>query len=111
GGLGDARYAQLGQLPTRPVLNPTNANPSYWAHRAAFWVYPEETEDAYSACFSSGVPVMEGDVLALGDGTLALIHDETVDRTTDGTGNVSDFTVPTWMALNAAAKFPWPRAT
>lgn len=103
--------ADAGMIPTRPALEPSNENPSYWAHRAAFWVYPEEAAESYAACFAAGSAVLDGDCLPLGDGTLALIHDETVDRTTNGTGNVSDYTVPTWLALNAAAKYPWPRPT
>ena len=47
----------------------------------------------------------ELDVLATRDGTLVVIHDESVDRTTDGRGAVSDLTLAEIRQLDAGAKF------
>jgi glycerophosphoryl diester phosphodiesterase len=62
-------------------------------------MYPEETTEGLRASFHAGYKAMELDVLALSDGTLVVMHDSTVDRTTTGTGAVSSFNATTWRAL------------
>jgi len=81
--------------------------PAYIAHRGGAGVAPEETMEAFRTAAANGADMLEMDCQPLGDGALALVHDSTVDRTTDGTGPVSGFTAPAWRALNAAADFPW----
>ena len=63
------------------------------AHRGWKSKYPENTLEAFSAALSLGVDQLETDVRITKDGALVLIHDATVDRTTNGTGNVSDLTL------------------
>ncbi|MEZ4518247.1 MAG: glycerophosphodiester phosphodiesterase [Chloroflexota bacterium] len=48
-----------------------------------------------------GVDVLEMDVHSTADGVLVVIHDDTVDRTTDGTGRVHDLTLAEIQALDA----------
>jgi glycerophosphoryl diester phosphodiesterase len=52
-----------------------------------------------------GVDGVETDIRATRDGVLVLLHDATVDRTTDGTGAVSEMTWDETQRLNAAARF------
>lgn len=57
------------------------------------------------------VDAIELDVQQSRDGQLIVIHDNTVDKLTDGTGNVLDLDFHTLRELDAAAKYPggWPR--
>ena len=57
---------------------------------------PENSLQALEHCVRLNVDMMETDVRAARDGTLVLLHDETVDRMTDGTGRVSNLT---WTEL------------
>ena len=63
------------------------------AHRGWKDKYPENTLEAFSAALTLQVDQLETDVRVTKDGALVLIHDATVDRTTDGSGNVCDFTL------------------
>ena len=78
------------------------------AHRGWSAKYPENTLEAFQAALELGVDQLETDVRVTKDGELVLIHDETVDRTTDGTGLVRDFTLSELKALHTAggAKIP-----
>ncbi len=64
-------------------------------------MYPEETYLAYDESIRSGNVLLEGDVALLGDGSLAIMHDATVDRTTTATGSLSAFDATSWNALRA----------
>ena len=68
--------------------------PGIWAHRGCCMAYPENTIPAFCAAAKQpGLIGIELDVQLTKDGELVVIHDETVDRTTDGHGNVRDFTL------------------
>jgi glycerophosphoryl diester phosphodiesterase len=69
------------------------------AHRGAGKV--EESMAGYAAAAAGGY-ALEMDVQTLADGTLVLMHDGTVDRTTDGTGRVSGKTLAQWERLHLA---------
>jgi glycerophosphoryl diester phosphodiesterase len=90
-----------------PSLVASLPNPAYIAHRGGGGTAPEATMEAFRASLGAGADGIEMDIQPLADGGLAVIHDTTVDRTTDGTGSVSAFTTGSWKVLNAAAKFPW----
>lgn len=60
-----------------------------WAHRGASRIEPENTLPAFQAAISLGAHGVEFDVQRSADGMLVVIHDETVDRTTNGTGPVA----------------------
>ena len=65
-----------------------------WAHRGCCFRHPENTLEAFrAACALEGLEGIELDIQLTKDGEIAVIHDETVDRTTEGHGNVRDFTL------------------
>lgn len=61
-------------------------------HRGASGLEPENTLRSFRKAIELGVDYIECDVHATKDGHLVLIHDSTVDRTTNGTGEVKSFT-------------------
>lgn len=75
--------------------------PTPWiiAHRGGWNVAPEHTLEAYRMSAASGIKFIEPDVQVLTDGTVVVIHDDTINRTTTGTGNVTAQTGTTWQAL------------
>lgn len=75
------------------------------AHRGGADAWPEETLLAFENATRAGVDVLELDVHATVDGTVVCMHDETVDRTTDGTGKIKEKTFADVQKLDAAAKF------
>jgi len=85
-------------------------NPVVLAHRGGANTHPENTMEAFRTAVAQGVHAIEMDVQSLKDGTLAVMHDGTVDRTTTSTGNVADFTAEGWRALRVkvSAQSPGP---
>ncbi len=75
------------------------------AHRGFCSKYPENTILAFRKALEEGVDGIENDVQLTKDGEMVLIHDETVDRTTDGKGYVKDYTLEELRKLNAAVPF------
>lgn len=71
------------------------------AHRGWSSAYPENTMEAFRSAIALGVDQIETDVRITRDGELVLIHDKTVDRTTDGTGLVCEMTLAQLRALDA----------
>ncbi|MBR0536604.1 MAG: glycerophosphodiester phosphodiesterase [Clostridia bacterium] len=69
------------------------------AHRGYSAVAPENTLPAYRAAGESDFWGAECDIQLTSDGVWVLMHDDTVDRTTNGTGNVSDLTYAEIAAL------------
>ncbi|MEJ3743502.1 glycerophosphodiester phosphodiesterase family protein [Actinomycetes bacterium KLBMP 9797] len=63
--------------------------PSVVAHRGYSAVAPENTLAAVAAALASGADYVEIDVHSTADGVPVVLHDDTVDRTTDGTGAVA----------------------
>lgn len=75
------------------------------AHRGHSIAAPENTLDAYRRAIELGIDMIECDVNLTRDGELVMIHDWTVDRTTDGTGRVADLTLAEVRRLDAGAWF------
>lgn len=75
------------------------------AHRGDSSRAPENTLAAFASAVDLGVPWIELDVHPAADGTLMVIHDETVDRTTDGRGPVRGFAVEALRRLDAGSWF------
>ncbi len=73
--------------------------PLYIAHRMSGLMYPEFSNDSYQCGYDAGLRQFEIDARSLSDGEVGIMHDATVDRTTDGTGNVSSFDATTFQAL------------
>lgn len=61
------------------------------AHRGGADVYPENSIDAFVSVVATGINIIELDVQKLSDGSLAIMHDSTVDRTTTSSGDVSNY--------------------
>ncbi|OBK04577.1 hypothetical protein A5639_20025 [Mycolicibacterium conceptionense] len=70
------------------------------AHRGASHDFPEQTRAAYTEALRQGADALECDVRLTKDGELVLIHDKTVDRTSNGTGRVGDMTLAELQALD-----------
>jgi len=76
-----------------------------FAHRGAAGTHPENTMAAFLEAERAGADGIELDVQLTKDGEIIVIHDETVDRTTDGSGWVRDMVYRDLRKLNAAAKW------
>ena len=74
------------------------------AHRGAMSTHPENTLTALEEAVRLGAHMIEFDIQLTKDGALVLMHDSTVDRTTNGKGKVSDLTLAEIKALDAGAK-------
>ena len=72
------------------------------AHRGWSSKYPENTLEAMQAAMDIGVDQLEIDVRVTKDNELVIIHDATVDRTTNGTGKVCALTLAELKALDAS---------
>ncbi len=70
-------------------------------HRGNLDFVPENTMDSFRSAVGLGVDAVETDIHLSSDNALVLIHDHTVDRTTDGTGLVREKTFEELEALNA----------
>ncbi len=80
----------------------TNHAPICIAHRGASGLEPENTLRSFALAIDLGVKALELDVQRLGD-QLVVLHDDTVDRTTDGHGRLEDFTLARLRDLDAGA--------
>ena len=75
------------------------------AHRGGKAIAPENTIEAFEKARELGVDVLELDIRATKDGEFVVIHDEEVDRTTNGKGLVADFTLEEIQKLDAGYKW------
>ena len=75
-----------------------------WAHRGASGEAPENTLEAFELALKQGADGLELDVHISKDGHLIVMHDEQVDRTTNGTGQIRRMTLKELKALNAGTK-------
>lgn len=76
------------------------------AHRGGADLWPENTIPAFTGALALGADILEMDVYSTADGIPVVIHDETVDRTTDGSGPVASFTLEELQVLDAAFHHP-----
>ena len=98
----DPNYSCEAPALNNPWLERTELN---FSHRGGALDFPENTLYAYQRSVDVGADVLEMDVYETADGELVVIHDATVDRTTDGSGSVSAFTLAEIQALDAAYWF------
>jgi glycerophosphoryl diester phosphodiesterase len=75
------------------------------AHRGHTVAFPENTLVAYREAIALGVEMIECDVNITRDGRLVMMHDSTLDRTTNGSGRVSSASWDEIQRLDAGAKF------
>lgn len=73
------------------------------AHRGLAPGLPENTMAAFRDVVERGVGVIEIDLRGTADGEVVVMHDETVDRTTDGTGDVTDLTLESIKTFDAGS--------
>lgn len=81
-----------------------NQQTAILAHRGFSARYPENTMDAFQAAHKFGADGIELDVQLTKDGIPVIIHDETLDRTTNGTGYVKDYTLEELKQWNTGTK-------
>ena len=75
------------------------------AHRGASGFAPENTQGAFQKAIDLGTDYIECDVHLSKDGELIIMHDDKVDRTTNGKGFVKDFTLSELKKLDSGGKF------
>lgn len=81
-------------------------SPLLIAHRGGAGLAPENTLAAFeNAVRNWGADMLEMDVQSTKDGEVVVIHDDTVDRTTDGRGRVEELTWPEIRELDAGYRF------
>ncbi|MEQ9393667.1 glycerophosphodiester phosphodiesterase family protein [Haliea sp.] len=83
----------------------SGADPLNYAHRGGVIDFPENTLYAYAEVALVGADVLEMDVYQTRDNELVILHDLTVDRTTNGSGRVVDLTLAELRQLDAAYWF------
>ncbi|OEH94504.1 glycerophosphodiester phosphodiesterase [Bacillus solimangrovi] len=77
-----------------------------FGHRGAAGHFPENTMLSFQAAYECGADGIELDVHKSKDGELVVIHDEKINRTTNGKGYVKDHTYDELKSFNAAVKWP-----
>jgi glycerophosphoryl diester phosphodiesterase len=75
------------------------------AHRGGNRLRPEQTILAWESALALGVDALEMDFRATADGALIMMHDQTVDRTTNGSGRVDELTFAEIRQLDAGYRF------
>ena len=83
----------------------SKAWPVNFAHRGASEQAPENTIEAFRLAVEAGAGGLEIDVHMTRDGEIVVIHDETVDRTTGGSGAAAGMTLGDLRALDAGYRF------
>ncbi|HIQ06783.1 MAG TPA: glycerophosphodiester phosphodiesterase [Anaerolineae bacterium] len=97
------RLLTIHPLPQKPYL--ALNRPMILAHRGGMALMPENTLEAFQNALAVGADALELDIHSSADGELVVIHDETVDRTTDGHGRVHDMTWEQLQALDAGYRW------
>ncbi len=85
----------------RPFFTQFDHAPLVMAHRGGKGLWPENTLYAFEQAASLGADVLEMDIHSTADGVPVVMHDRTVDRTTDGSGAVHALTLEQIKALDA----------
>ena len=84
----------LGRLAgEHPYFASDEGRPLVMAHRGGGGLWPENTLYAFERAAEIGADVIETEIQSTADDNLVFIHDETIDRTTNGTGPVNSFTL------------------
>ncbi|MFC8585501.1 glycerophosphodiester phosphodiesterase [Streptomyces sp. NPDC057217] len=97
--------AQDAGASSSPWIRPAGAPPTVFAHRGASSAAPENTLVSDEVARRGGAKWIENDVQPSKDGVPYILHDATVDRTTDGTGAVRSLTSDQLDALDAGSWF------
>ena len=111
-----AAVLALAYLVTRATARPAPAHgwftprpgenqPLVFAHQGGENLWPSNTLLAFDQAAALGVDVLDTDMHMTQDGVLLLMHDQTVDRTTDGVGAIRDLTLAEIKQLDAGYSF------
>jgi len=92
-------------VPRRRLVQAGPAGFRIWAHRGYSAAAPENTMAAFRAAETAGADGIELDIQLSRDGIPVVLHDETVDRTTDGRGEAANFTLRELRWLDAGSWF------
>ena len=76
-----------------PYFAGDEGRPLVMAHRGGGGLWPENTLYAFERATEIGADVIETEIQSTADDNLVFIHDETIDRTTNGTGSVDSLTL------------------
>jgi glycerophosphoryl diester phosphodiesterase len=86
-------------------MTPLAYHPTIFAHRGASAHAPENTLAAFELAIRQEADAFELDAKLSADGQVVVIHDQTVDRTTDGHGEVRKMTLAALKELNAGSYY------
>ncbi len=95
-------------LPIHPAADRRffdGTHPLVIAHQGGRGLWPENTLFAFEHAEALGADVLEMDLRTTRDGRIVVMHDATVDRTTDGRGRVADLTLEEVRKLDAGYRF------
>lgn len=98
-------FLPVKKRPERSFYRPDDPEVLIIAHRGGKGIAPEGTMAAFDRSFHLGVDVFEYDIHQTADGHLVVIHDPSVDRTTDGRGLINEMTLAEIQALDAGYHF------
>lgn len=87
--------------PNHPFFDTDGSRTQIIAHRGGAGLRPENTLPAFRHAIELGADVLEMDVQRTADGAIVLMHDRTVERTTNGRGAISALTLDELRALDA----------
>lgn len=96
-------FLPVQKRPSQPFF--TSERPLVISHQGGELLAPSNTMASFTLSKDLGVDVLEFDIHISKDGHLVAIHDPTVDRTTNGTGAVSELTLKEIQALDAGYHF------
>ncbi len=88
------------------LIFPDKPKPYIMAHRGNRVMFSENTLSAFRQAVQDGADIIETDVQITRDGGFVCIHDDSLDRTTDGTGLVAEHTIDQVRDYNAASLRP-----
>lgn len=88
-----------------PVLAALGERPLVIAHRGGKGLWPENSLFAFERASALGVDMLEMDLRRSSDGELVVIHDSTLERTTDGQGLVAEHSLEQLQALDAGYRW------
>ncbi|PRP92806.1 Glycerophosphoryl diester phosphodiesterase [Enhygromyxa salina] len=99
---GETETGETGEPPGNLFLSDELLN---IAHRGGASLRPEATLIAFENALAVGADVLEFDLHASSDGVIVVMHDDTVDRTTDGSGAIKDMSFDELRMLDAGYTF------
>lgn len=95
----NAVISRASRIPLSCYSDPDCRSQLVASHRIALKFAPENSLSATRAAILLGVDIIETDIHLSSDGEVVVIHDKTVDRTTNGTGRVKDKTLAELQSL------------